>query len=91
MAKINSSSKIQEVKGFGITGYSVEFSIKDLYVLDTLASSTIANSLNTSAPVLEDAVILAQTIHLLCERTLGIVDTRNNMSFDFLKNEEGAE
>lgn len=84
MAKINSTSKIQEVKGFGIVGYTVEFSIKDLWALRRLADCVLENCTSDISP----EKTLAEIIGKLCNSTIGYVDAE---SMDFLKKEEGAE
>jgi hypothetical protein len=84
MAKINSSSnsKIQEVKGFGITGYSVEFSIKDLFTLASLSQAVYCKH-EPGSPEVQ----LAEVIRDLFVNTVGMPDTE----WDFLKKEEGAK
>lgn len=85
MAKINSSSsKIQEVDGFGVKGYRVEFSIKDLWALRRLADCILENCTHEISP----ERTLAEIIGKLCNSTIGYVDAD---TMDFLKKEEGAE
>ena len=82
MAKINSTSKIQEVKGFGVKGYRVEFSIKDLFTLASLSQAVYCKH-EPGSPEFQ----LAEVIRDLLENTVGMPDTE----WDFLKKEESAK
>jgi hypothetical protein len=82
MAKINSSSKIQEVDGFGVKGYRVEFSIKDLFTLASL-SQVVYSKHEPGSPEIQ----LAEVIRDLFVNTVGMPDTE----WDFLKKEESAK
>ena len=94
MAKINSSDKkIYELKDYGVCGYSVQFSIKDLYNLDRLADIVMQENIRQCKefgignPENTAAAKLAQTIFSLTKATIGVpADT----TWDFLQN-EGAE
>lgn len=71
--------KIAPVRGLGISGYRVEFSILDLYKLKQLAIECEQK--------LHQRSELTEMIHNLFEKTVG----ETNANWDFLTEEEGAE
>jgi hypothetical protein len=71
--------KIAPVRGLGISGYRVEFSILDLYKLKQLAIECEQK--------LQQRSELTEMIHNLFEKTVG----GTNANWDFLTEEEDAE
>ena len=82
MSKIQSSKRIQEVVTYGVAGYKVEFSVRDLYALEAMARMVWDRHPEDSV---EKA--LAETIRDLFLATIGGPSTQ----WDFLKKEESAE
>lgn len=82
MAKIEKENAFHTDKmhGYGVIGYRVEFSIKDLYALRAIADAVLVETKNSECM----ATMLADTIHRLCNNTIGVV-TKD--SWDFLSND----
>ena len=68
-----------KMHGWGVIGYRVEFSANDLWALRAMADAVLVETKNSECM----ATMLADTIHSLCNNTIGVV-TKN--SWDFLSN-----
>lgn len=81
MAKIEKENAfhIDKMHGYGVIGYRVEFSVKDLWALRALADAVLAETKNNDCM----ATMLANTVHSLCNNTLGVI---SEDSWDFLSN-----